>query len=200
MQNLQKTSPSFQGGFGSQHRERAWLTRAGKQRKRATRQFYKASFQVRLPRARKAPGGNASEHRHLSALPSLALGSGGAGSGFCCRKPFVGSGAPPPHTQHPRFRHGQACRSTVPPHPEPAAGAALAQPRSGVRAESTALARCLHKLVFFLKVCSFSHFNPARQAAVPKDGCTNSFCLLDGGTGISRARATKLPRSPTGEG
>ena len=53
---------------------------------------------------------------------------------------------------------------------------------------------------FVLKVCSFSHFNPARQVATPKDGCANSSCLLYGGTGISTARATKLPQSPTGKG
>lgn len=124
----------------------AWLTQAGKQCRRGTGWFYRASFQVRLPRACKVPGGDASEYQHLSALPSLPLSSGGAGRGSCCREPFVGSGVPPLHTQGPRFRHRVGLWD--PQHPEPAAGATPAQPRNRGRTESIVLVQHLHKFCF----------------------------------------------------
>lgn len=84
MQNLEKnfTLPlrSMVGLHNGTELER------GKQCKRGTGQSYRASFQVRLPRACKVPGGDASKHQHLSVLPSFC---GGAGSSSCRREPWA---------------------------------------------------------------------------------------------------------------
>lgn len=139
------------------------------------------------------PRGDASEHQHLSMLPSLILSSGGAGSSSCCREPCVGSGVPPLHTQHgvglQEGRSPSISRQLQVQH--------QLNPEMG----SEQRVKCWPSIFtsFVLKICSFSHFNPARQTAMPKDGCANSSCLLYGGTGVSTAQATKLPQSPTGE-
>lgn len=173
----------------------AWLTYAGKQCKRGSRRSYRASVQVRHPRACKVPGGDASKHQHLSMLPSFC---GGAGSSSCRREPWAVWGVPPIHTQHLRFRHGDGVQEG----PSPSIPSQLqVQHLLNTETGSERRAKCWPRVFtsFVLKVCSFSHFNPARQAAMPKDGWANPSCLLYGGTGINTAQATKVPRSPTGE-
>jgi len=108
---------------------------------------------------------------------SLVLDSGGAGSSSCSRDSCVGSGVPPLHTQHPRFRHGMGLQEG----PSPSIPSQL-QVQHWLNPElgSERRVKCWPSVFpsFVLKVCSFSHFSPDRQAAMPKDGCANSSCLL----------------------
>lgn len=64
------------------------------------------------------------------------------------RDSCVGLGVPPVHTSTVFQAQGGAAGGTIPQHPEPAAGAALAQLRNRVRVQSKVLAWCLPKICF----------------------------------------------------